>query len=808
MVELVKGEGLECHGQLGGAELVGSMVAGDHVLDTDFRLGIEGLARAALDVVDLGIDNLQAEQHMAEELPGIGVRETLLAFEFDRFADVVHEHTDEQEIAIHVGVEWSDQVGQPREVHHVVEQASGVGMVMLDACWGASEAIHEGRIAKDLGREGVQRWPQAGQQTVELRQQTIDIRIGEHAELPIIDVARVGPFNRGDDDLHRARIELRVSIYANVIAVFETGEVGVGGVPEPAGDRAALVGEFHLQVELSIPVGPELLVRRQENLVDMGLGRQLRDQASIHRGASVRGGDAIPQTPRRPLQSPTFPRSNRAMPANAISPTRAEDYPEWYQQVVRAADLAEQSPVRGCMVIKPHGYAIWERMQCILDRMFKATGHVNAYFPLFIPLSYLEQEAKHVEGFAKECAVVTHHRLELGPDGKLIPTGKLEEPLVVRPTSETIIGAMYAKWIQSWRDLPLLVNQWANVVRWEMRPRVFLRTAEFLWQEGHTAHATQDEAVEETLRILDIYATFAERDLAMPVIKGPKPAGERFPGAVDTFSIEAMMQDGKALQAGTSHFLGQNFARAQSIKFANTEGVEEFCWTTSWGVSTRLIGAVIMTHSDDDGLVLPPRIAPQHAVLLPIARTDEERGAMLEACHSLEGELAAASFAGEPVRVKTDARDIRGGDKVWQHIKQGVPVRIEIGPRDLAAGTASVTRRDRGPKEREAIPLADLPARLPVILAEIQQWLFDRAVAFRESHSVRLGSAAEVTEYFGRSEAGFAHVHVADDPAVAALLDPLKVSVRCTPMDGPHEPGACVVTGREVPRRSVLARSY
>jgi len=503
------------------------------------------------------------------------------------------------------------------------------------------------------------------------------------------------------------------------------------------------------------------------------------------------------------------------MPASAISPTRAEDYPEWYQQVVRAADLAEQSPVRGCMVIKPHGYAIWELMQGILDRMFKATGHVNAYFPLFIPLSYLEQEAKHVEGFAKECAIVTHHRLELGPDGKLIPTGKLEEPLVVRPTSETIIGAMYAKWVQSWRDLPLLVNQWANVVRWEMRPRVFLRTAEFLWQEGHTAHATREEAVEETLRMLDVYATFAERDLAMPVIKGPKPAGERFPGAVDTYSIEALMQDGKALQAGTSHFLGQNFARAQQIKFANTAGVEEFCWTTSWGVSTRLVGAVIMTHSDDDGLVLPPRIAPVHVVLLPIHRNDAEREAVMAACRTLEAELAAERFADEPVRVRLDARDMRGGDKVWQHVKQGVPLRVEIGPRDLAAGMVSLSRRDRGPKEREAVPLAEFARRCPALLEEMQAGLFARAQAFREAHSVRLDSQAAVLEYFGAGEGGasgqitgFAHVHVADDPAVTAALDPLKVTVRCIPMDGPDEPGTCVITGRPVPRPSVLARAY
>jgi prolyl-tRNA synthetase len=501
------------------------------------------------------------------------------------------------------------------------------------------------------------------------------------------------------------------------------------------------------------------------------------------------------------------------MPEHAISPTRSQDYPEWYQQVVRAAELAEQSPVRGCMVIKPHGYAVWERMQGILDGMFKATGHQNAYFPLFIPLSYLEQEAKHVEGFAKECAVVTHHRLELGPDGKLIPTGKLEEPLVVRPTSETIIGATYAKWVQSWRDLPVLINQWANVVRWEMRPRVFLRTAEFLWQEGHTAHATSAEAVEETLRMLDVYATFAERDLAMPVIKGPKPAGERFPGAVDTFSIEAMMQDGKALQAGTSHFLGQNFAKAQGIKFADKSGVEEFCWTTSWGVSTRLIGAVIMTHSDDDGLVLPPRIAPQHAVLLPIYRTDEEQEAVLAACRKLQAELAAVHYAGEPVRVKIDARDMRGGDKVWQHIKQGVPLRVEIGPRDLAAGAASVTRRDRGPKERTAMPLAELAARVPALLEEIQQGLFAKALAFRKERSVKLATSAAVLDYFGQGEGGaattgFAHVHVADDPAVTAALDPLKVTVRCIPMDGPDEPGTCVFTGRPVNRPSVLARSY
>src|SRR5215210_3686071 len=330
----------------------------------------------------------------------------------------------------------------------------------------------------------------------------------------------------------------------------------------------------------------------------------------------------------------------------AITPRRDQDFPEWYQQVIRAADLAENSDVRGCMVIKPWGYGVWEKMQRALDGMFKATGHKNAYFPLFIPLSYLEKEAAHVEGFAKECAVVTHHRLEVGPDGKLVPTGELEEPLIVRPTSETIIGAMFAKWVESYRDLPLLINQWANVVRWEMRTRLFLRTAEFLWQEGHTAHATDVEAVEETMRMLDVYADFAEHDMAMPVIKGEKTAGERFPGAVDTYCIEAMMQDRKALQAGTSHFLGQNFARAQDIQFQDANGQEVFAWTTSWGVSTRLVGALIMTHSDDDGLVLPPRLAPKHVVILPIYRSDDERTAVLEYCNALKRDLEQQSFGG------------------------------------------------------------------------------------------------------------------------------------------------------------------
>src|SRR3954468_22579163 len=344
-------------------------------------------------------------------------------------------------------------------------------------------------------------------------------------------------------------------------------------------------------------------------------------------------------------------------PRTAITPTREENYAEWYQQVIRAADLAENSAVRGCMVIKPWGYALWESMQRVLDQMFKDTGHQNAYFPLFIPLSFLQKEAAHVEGFAKECAVVTHHRLELNAEGKLVPTGELEEPLIVRPTSETIIGDAFARWVQSYRDLPLLINQWANVVRWEMRTRLFLRTTEFLWQEGHTAHATREEAVDETMRMLDVYAAFAEQWMAMPVIKGEKTAGERFPGAERTYSIEAMMQDRKALQAGGSHFLGQNFAKASEIMFLDQNGARQHAWTTSWGVSTRLIGGLIMTHSDDDGLILPPKVAPAQVVIIPIFRSDDERPRVLEYCNRVAQELRAQRFADRPVSVIVDERD-------------------------------------------------------------------------------------------------------------------------------------------------------
>ena len=500
---------------------------------------------------------------------------------------------------------------------------------------------------------------------------------------------------------------------------------------------------------------------------------------------------------------------------NAISPTRQDDYPEWYQQVIKAADLAENAPVRGCMVIKPWGYAIWENIQRSLDRMFKETGHVNAYFPLFIPLSFFEKEAEHVEGFAKECAVVTHHRLEAKPGGGLEPKGELEEPLIVRPTSETIIGAMFAKWTQSYRDLPILINQWANVVRWEMRTRLFLRTAEFLWQEGHTAHATSEEAREETMRMLAIYERFAEQHMAMPVYTGAKCSWERFPGAVDTFSIEAMMQDRKALQAGTSHFLGQNFARASNITFLNREGAEELAWTTSWGVSTRLIGALIMTHSDDDGLVLPPRIAPRHVVILPIYRNDEERQAVLEYCRTLSRELGDKPYGEGRVEVEIDDRDLRGGEKTWAQIKRGVPIRLEIGPRDVAAGGVFMGRRDRSPKDRQSIGRAEFVATVTEILDDIQATLLERARAFRDQNTRTITDRAEFEAYFNPANparpeihGGFAISPFVDDPSVEAELAKLKVTVRCLPLGFERRPGKCLFTGKDTDRWAIFAKAY
>ena len=501
-------------------------------------------------------------------------------------------------------------------------------------------------------------------------------------------------------------------------------------------------------------------------------------------------------------------------PKTAISPTRSEDYPEWYQQVVRAADLAEASPVRGCMVIKPWGYAIWENMQRVLDRMFKETGHENAYFPLFIPMSYLEKEAAHVEGFAKECAVVTHHRLE--PDGKggLQPAGPLEEPLIVRPTSETIIGEMYSRWVQSYRDLPILINQWANVVRWELRTRMFLRTTEFLWQEGHTAHATDTEAIEETRKMLDVYADFAENYMAMPVIKGEKTDGERFPGAVATYSIEAMMQDRKALQAGTSHFLGQNFSRAQEIKFQDENGQEVFAWTTSWGVSTRLVGGLIMTHGDDDGLIVPPRLAPQHVVLLPVLR-DDTATQVLEYCDRVKKELEAQTYDGAPVRVTIDKRDLRGGEKTWQHIKRGVPIRAEIGPRDMESDSCFVARRDQSPKEKQGIPREQFVATIADTLADIQNTLFQNALKHREDNTRTIDNVDDFTAYFTPENAdkpeihgGLAMCHWSEGEEMQAVLKKLKVTVRCVPVDGDDEPGECIFTGKPSKSRAVFAKAY
>ena len=495
----------------------------------------------------------------------------------------------------------------------------------------------------------------------------------------------------------------------------------------------------------------------------------------------------------------------------AISPTRAENYPEWYQQVVRAADLAEMSPVRGCMVIKPWGYALWENMQRALDGMFKATGHSNAYFPLFIPLRYLEREAEHVEGFAKECAVVTHHRLEQGKDGGLVPAGKLDEPYVVRPTSETIIGEMYAKWVQSYRDLPILINQWANVVRWELRPRLFLRTSEFLWQEGHTVHATAEEAHEETLRMLGVYADFAENHMAMPVVRGEKSAGERFPGAVNTYAIEAMMQDRKALQAGTSHFLGQNFARACNITFSDRDGALAHAWTTSWGVSTRLVGGLIMTHGDDDGVVLPPRLAPQQAVILPIYKDEAQRTAVLTFCRALQRRLTDTRYADEPLRVAIDDRDLRGGEKNWHHVKRGVPLRIEVGPRDLAAGTVAVARRDHAPRQRAAVAHEQLAAGAPALLAEMQDGLLQRARSFLAGHTAAVSSRAALEEYFRDDEAaGFAVAPVSaaaeQDPAYRELLGKLKLTLRCIP--DADDTGTCIFTGTGGAPAAVIARAY
>jgi prolyl-tRNA synthetase len=505
---------------------------------------------------------------------------------------------------------------------------------------------------------------------------------------------------------------------------------------------------------------------------------------------------------------------------SAISPTRAEDFPEWYQQVVRSGDLAENSDVRGCMVIKPWGFGIWENIQKQLNAMFKATGHRNAYFPLFIPLSYMAKEAEHVEGFAKECAVVTHHRLEVAADGRLqpAPSAELTEPLVIRPTSETIIGATFAKWVQSYRDLPLLINQWANVVRWEMRPRVFLRTTEFLWQEGHTVHETKEEAEAETSQMLHIYRRFAEEFLAIPIYEGEKTESERFPGAITTLCIEAMMQDRKAVQSGTSHFLGQNFSKASNIRFLSRNGMQEFGWTTSWGVSTRLVGEIIMTHADDDGAVLPPRIAPSHAVILPIVPKPDYRAAVWEAADKLAAELQQQRYAGEPITVEVDRRDLGGGVKNWDWIKRGIPIRIELGPRDLEKGTVALSRRDRPAKEKAFLPAVEVAQTIPGTLEEIQNNLFSRAKTFRDQHTVQIDSRVDFYDFFTPKNAekpeihgGFALAHWSGEPEVEAQIkEDLKVTIRCIPFSNElrGEPGECPFSGKPSQGRVIFGKAY
>jgi prolyl-tRNA synthetase len=502
-------------------------------------------------------------------------------------------------------------------------------------------------------------------------------------------------------------------------------------------------------------------------------------------------------------------------PKTAITPIRAEDYPEWYQQIIKASDLAEKSPVRGCMVIKPWGYALWENIVHGMDDMFKATGVKNAYFPLFIPLSFLEKEAEHVEGFAKECAVVTHHRLEKNAQGGLVPAGELAEPLVVRPTSETIIGDSFSKWVSSYRDLPILINQWANVVRWEMRTRIFLRTSEFLWQEGHTAHATAEEAVERTHMMLDVYARFVENFLAIPVIRGRKTPTERFPGAVDTLCIEAMMQDRKALQAGTSHFLGQNFAVASGIRFQNAREEEEFAWTTSWGSSTRLIGGLIMTHSDDDGLVLPPRIASAHVVLLPIYRAEADRQRVMDYTAQLAADLRTQRYHDRPIQVEIDDRDI-GGARGWDWVKKGIPLRIEIGPKDIEKDALFVGRRDRGPREKTSIPRTRFLQEVTAMLDDIQHLLYERARMFQETHTHKLDDRKAFEAYFTPRDSerpeihgGFALSHWCGDARCEKQIkEKLNVTIRCIPLETIREEGGCVCCGRPSSERVVWAKAY
>lgn len=503
---------------------------------------------------------------------------------------------------------------------------------------------------------------------------------------------------------------------------------------------------------------------------------------------------------------------------NAMSIMREENFAEWYQEVIKAADLAEHAVVRGCMVIKPWGYALWENIQAVLDKWIKETGHDNVYFPLLIPLSFMQKEAEHVEGFAKECAVVTHYRLEGDGNGNLIPSpeAKLTEPYIIRPTSETIIGDAMASWIHSYKDLPVKINQWANIMRWEMRTRLFLRTSEFLWQEGHTAHATAEEAVEETLTMLDVYEKLAVEYLAVPVVKGEKTPGERFPGAVNTYCIEAMMQDGKALQAGTSHFLGQNFSTAHNMTFTDKEQKEQHAWTTSWGVSTRLIGALILTHSDDDGLVLPPRVAPAHVILIPMIMNEADTDKILDYCDALAADLKKVAYYGGAVKVSVDKKEDRGGVKFWRAVKKGIPLRIEIGLREIEGNNLSVSRRDKPAKEKVAMTRETLLSEVPALLDEMHDNLYQRALEMRKSRMAELSSWPELEKYFQQDEnsiSGWAigsfDIDCEDKPEVVEKLKGLKLTIRCIVNDGKNTQATpCIFSGKLTTTRVIFARAY
>lgn len=489
----------------------------------------------------------------------------------------------------------------------------------------------------------------------------------------------------------------------------------------------------------------------------------------------------------------------------AITPTRSENYSDWYLAVIKAADMAEHSSVRGCMVMKPWGFSIWERIQFLLNQQIKLLGHQNVYFPLLIPLSSLEKEAEHIEGFAKECAVVTHSRLVKEGD-RLVPAGKLEEPFIIRPTSEMIIGEMFAKWISSYRDLPLLLNQWANVMRWEMRPRLFLRTSEFLWQEGHTAHATSEEAHQHVLKMLYVYERFCIEVLAVPVVLGEKTENERFPGAVATYTLEAMMQDGKALQCGTSHYLGQNFSKAAEIGFTNNQGTREYAWTTSWGVTTRLIGTLIMVHSDDNGLVVPPRIAPSHLVIIPSGKQAIE---VQSYCYSLQQELQKNLYHGDAIKVIVDDRDMTSGGKKWHWIKKGIPICVEIGPREVSENTVTLFRRFPDVQSKEKMSGEAFIQILPKILDDIQSGLYQQALQFQQNNIVHCHDQKELYAFFQKGKKGFVTAYFCGKKSIEKQLQQdLGITVRCLPLNLQERIGSCIFTGAPSSRIGIFAKAY